>query len=116
MNNRKTGGKYEQLATDFLINKGYSIIDRNYYTIYGEIDIIAKYEEIIVFVEVKYRSNNIYGTPIEAVDYKKREKIKKTALYYYSVCEYSDSVPCRFDVIGIDKDNNINHIENAFYM
>ena len=56
-NNRQIGSKYEQLAADYLKKQGYCIVERNYYTPYGEIDIIAQQDEVLVFVEIKYRSN-----------------------------------------------------------
>ena len=54
-NNRQIGSKYEQLAADYLKKQGYCIVERNYYTPYGEIDIIAQQDEVLVFVEIKYR-------------------------------------------------------------
>ena len=67
-NNRQIGSKYEQLAADYLKKQGYCIVERNYYTPYGEIDIIAQQDEVLVFVEIKYRSNRRYGAATDAVD------------------------------------------------
>lgn len=112
-NNRKKGDIAEKRAIDFLQHKGYSIIETNYQKRCGEIDIIAKKESYIVFVEVKYRKNIAKGYPREAVCLKKQEKIKKTALYY--IQENSlDSFDFSFDVIEIINDD-IVHLENAFY-
>ena len=112
-NNRKIGNIAEKRALDFLINKGYSIIATNYQKQFGEIDIIAKKDTYIFFIEVKYRINIKRGYPREAVSLKKQEKIKNTALYYISENNLNN-IDFSFDVIEIiDKD--IIHIENAFY-
>ena len=74
-NNKLKGEKGESLAKSFLVKNGYTIIDTNFRTKTGEIDIIAKKNEIIVFIEVKTRSSLTYGYPYEAVGYKKRQKI-----------------------------------------
>ena len=72
-NKRVTGADNEQRATEYLIDNGYSILERNFRNKTGEIDIIAKKDNYIVFVEVKYRSNNKYGYAVEAVNYKKQQ-------------------------------------------
>ena len=102
----------EVKAAEFLKNKGYAILDRNFKTHFGEIDIIVKDGEYIVFVEVKTRSGDEYGAPCEAVDTRKREKYFKVAEEYLLRNGKSDS-PCRFDVVEIEK-GQINHIINAF--
>ena len=77
MNNRKDlrkiGGDYEKIAVSCLEEKGYKILGRNIYCRYGELDIVALDGLTIVFVEVKYRKNSIYGMPEEAVTYKKQQ-------------------------------------------
>ena len=82
MNKREQGSHYETMAAEYLKNKGYEIILQNFFSKNGEIDIIAKYTDTLVFCEVKYRSNTRYGLPEEAVDYRKQDKIRKTAAYY----------------------------------
>ena len=79
----------------------------------GEIDIIAKDGETLVFCEVKYRSDGAMGSPLEAVDVKKQRTIFRSALYYLSEHGLED-VPCRFDVIGIEG-AKITQIRNAFF-
>lgn len=113
-NKRDVGGRYEELAAQYLMKKGYNILERNYRNRFGEIDIIAKDGNTIVYVEVKYRKNNYSGEPIEAVGIYKQRKISKTAFFHYSVYGYSANMPARFDVIGIDGNNKITHIINAF--
>ncbi len=115
---RKELGKYgEEQAARYLCNKGYKILTRNYYTRYGELDIVCEKKQEIVFVEVKTRKSISYGTPEEAITYRKMQHIKKAALIYLNERQQGFR-GIRFDVIAIiidDKDNeNINHIENAF--
>lgn len=112
-NNRKKGNIAEIMAIDFLINNGYSIINKNYQKQTGEIDIIAKKDTYIFFIEVKYRKNVNKGYPREAVSLKKQEKIKNTALYYIEENNLNNVDFC-FDVTEI-LGNNITHIQNAFY-
>lgn len=112
-NNRQKGNIAEKKAIDFLINKGYSIIATNYQKQVGEIDIIAKKDTYIVFIEVKYRKNINKGYPREAVSLKKQQKIKNTALYYIEENNLNN-IDFSFDVIEIIGDS-ITHIESAFY-
>lgn len=87
----------------------------NFFCKFGEIDIIASKDDILVFVEVKARKNIIYGYPRESVTTSKQRKIIKTARYYIMKKKY-ENVQCRFDIIEIIyEDKIINHIENAFY-
>ncbi|MBR5900158.1 MAG: YraN family protein [Clostridia bacterium] len=102
----------EVRAANFLKKKGLEIIETNYKTRVGEIDIIAKDKNAIVFIEVKTRSDDGYGAPAEAVDRKKREKYFKTATEYLVKNEQTES-ECRFDVVEINN-GEINHIIDAF--
>lgn len=112
--NRATGAKYESVAAAYLSGNGYQILERNYRNKYGEIDIIAAKDSVLVFVEIKFRSSDSYGDPLEAVDARKQQRISKTALCYYSRHGYYANAPCRFDVLGIYGDGTIRHVENAF--
>ncbi len=113
MNKRRLGTSYEEIACNYLKSKGYEIKERNYRTYIGEIDIIAKDEASLVFIEVKYRAKNSFGYSAEAVTYQKQKIIYKVAnSYLISHKEYLN-IPCRFDVIAIDN-NKLNHIVNAF--
>jgi len=105
----------EDLAVNFLKKKGYKIIERNFRTSFGEIDIIAKDGEIIVFTEVKTRTDETFGHPFEAVHRKKREKMRNVALCFLKMKKRE--LPSRFDVLSISIDNgekNIEHIIDAF--
>lgn len=112
-NKRKTGKEKEALAGEYLRRQGYEIVDTNFYGRFGEIDIIAKEAETLVFTEVKYRKSERLGNPFEAVDIRKQKKICQTALYYLAKHHISGDTPCRFDVIGIIGEN-ITHIKDAF--
>ncbi|MDE6583292.1 MAG: YraN family protein [Clostridia bacterium] len=110
--NKIKGDKGEILVQNFLKAKKYQILETNYKNRLGEIDIIAKHENVIVFVEVKARINTDFGRPIEAVNQFKQNKIRKVAeLYLQSKNQYYADV--RFDVVEV-LDGEITHIENAF--
>ena len=101
MNNRQRLGKYgEDVAIRFLLQKDYKILERNFRCKQGEIDIIAKDSEKIVFVEVKTRSNFNFGMPIEAVDRKKISHILKSAKVYLKLKNIKNTF-IRFDVIEV---------------
>ncbi|MCS7214806.1 MAG: YraN family protein [Thermodesulfovibrio sp.] len=106
------GKEGEKLAIDYLLAKGYKILERNFRTVFGEIDIIARDKNYIVIIEVKRRLSERFGKAELSVNYKKQERIKKSALYYVSRLE--KEYPVRFDVIAING-KEIEHIENAFY-
>lgn len=110
--NKVIGNSGEIQAEKYLKDKKYKILTMNYKNILGEIDIVAKQKDTIVFVEVKKRETYVFCSPCEAVDKRKQSKIRKTAIYYLKQYKLMDS-PCRFDVIEIVGEN-INHIENAF--
>ena len=113
MNQRKIGTDKEFLALKYLTDMGYKIIKRNYRCKMGEIDLIAKKDNRIIFIEVKYRSTSKYGNSIEAVTYKKRQTIRNVAKHYLLNYYHTLDIPISFDVIGIDK-QNITHIKNGF--
>lgn len=110
---QETGKFGEDKATQYLIKKGYKILGKNFRCYFGEIDIIAKdvATNEIVFVEVKTRCNNKYGTPAEAVDKNKRKHIFKTAKYFLYIHKLED-VFVRIDVIEVYQ-NKINHIKQV---
>lgn len=112
-NKRQTGTSYEIKAEEYLMQKGYRILERNFRNRSGEIDIIAKDGECFCFIEVKYRTTNDYGNPLEAVNMRKQNQIRKVANYYLMKNKLSEWTPCRFDVIGF-LGEEMTHIENAF--
>lgn len=112
-NKRKVGNEKELLAGKFLEARGYQILQYNYFTRNGEIDIVALKEEYLVFIEVKYRKNSLHGFPEEAIDYKKMCHITRAAQYYMMHHGYREDMPCRFDVVVI-LGEQCRLIEDAF--
>lgn len=116
--NADCGRAGEDAAAVLLQEKGYEIVCRNYHSRFGEIDIIARNADFLVFAEVKTRDENYQVSPLEAVTKGKQNKIIKTALLYLQ--KNPASIQPRFDVIGIimKPDHrtvvSVEHIENAF--
>lgn len=102
----------EKLACKFLTKQGYKLIEKNYSCKIGEIDLIFKDGDTIVFIEVKTRSSTFFGLPREAVDSHKQNKIKQIATLYM-MKKNCYPAKCRCDVIEI-MGENITHIKNAF--
>lgn len=102
MSNSKSelGARGEELAALHLVDNGMDVLDRNWRSRYGELDIVARDGETIVFVEVKTRSGIGYGTPAEAVTYPKQLRIRRLALAWLEHRK-SPWVRMRFDVVGI---------------
>ena len=114
---QRTGNKGEDYACDLLVEKNFEIIKRNYRYGHGEIDIVAKDGDVLVFVEVKTRKNLEFGPPILGVTKAKQRQVRKIAEAYLIEHNISDT-DCRFDVVGVLLQGNeqpiIDHIENAF--
>ncbi len=118
--NKITGQCGEDAAVKHLKNKGYKIVERNYRNKIGEIDIIAKDRENLVFVEVKTRSSDKFGTPAEAVTYYKKQKIVNCAKVY--LIKNPTALNIRFDIIevygvfnnGMFTFEKLNHYEQVF--
>jgi putative endonuclease len=115
MNKKEIGFLAEELVKSYLLKSKYEILERNYRTKFGEIDIIAydRINDAIVFVEVRYRSDSSYGSPQETVNYYKQLKIINSALVYIKNKNLKE-VNYRFDIISVTEDNKIEHIKNAF--
>lgn len=110
---KETGFMAECAVAAHIGRNGGKILARNYHSRYGEIDIVADIGGIIAFIEVKYRKNNAFGTPAEAVTASKRRKIIKTAQIYINENGLYDA-PARFDVAEVFADGGINIFEDAF--
>ena len=110
------GKKGEQLAIDFLLEKGYDIVERNYRFDKAEVDIIAKKNQTLAIVEVKTRSTSDFGDPQDFLNPKQIKRIVKAVDEYVLVNKMDLEI--RFDIIAIVKENKgylIEHLENAFY-
>ncbi len=116
MNSRLLGALGEQESAKYLRKKGYKILAANFKTYVGEIDIIAKNNSNICFVEVKTRTLGAMLPPASAVDVKKEKNIIGSANIYLK--RYPQKLPSRFDIIEVitydGKVDSINHIEGAF--
>ena len=117
MNLGTAGKKGEDMVAKFLINKGYTVLKRNYISRFGEIDIIAEKHNTIVFVEVKTRRENSLVKPLEAVDSNKVRRMTLTAEDYITKTQ-TDNLQPRFDVaeVTVTEENKyrLNYIKNAF--
>ena len=111
------GREGEYRAARFLAEKGYKILDRNYNTRSGEIDLVALHNGEVVFVEVKTRTSDAYGAPELAVTPQKQRRMIKAALGYIKYKKLHQ-VPCRFDVVAITAaaGHELQLIQNAFEM
>ena len=113
MNNREFGNKGEDLACEYLIKNGYEILARNvHFSKLCEIDIIAKFKNEVVFVEVKTRKSNAFGTPMEAITRTKYNNIKTGVLSYV---QENNLTNYRIDAIGITlfPQLKIEHLKNV---
>ncbi|MCK5813734.1 MAG: YraN family protein [Cocleimonas sp.] len=113
INNKNKGAQSEQLACDYLQAKGLQLIQRNFSSRYGEIDLIMLDNSTVVFIEVRYRKNRNFGGAFASVTPTKQQRIIKTALYYQQQNSAPDAM--RFDVIAIEGEKaKIEWIQNAF--
>ena len=111
-----TGRTGEDLAVCYLESHGYTIVERNYRMRIGEIDIIARDGECLVFVEVKTRRSSRFGSPFDAVDFRKQQQVSRVALAFMTQNRCGE-MPVRFDVIGVHLEKQsprIELIKNAF--
>ncbi len=109
---REIGAEGEDRAVRALKKRGYRIVETNYRTRTGEIDIIAEEKDYLVFVEVKRRNSTSHGDSLEAVDKRKKDHMIRTAMHYLKAHKCS-SRRVRFDVVGIDGDT-LKIVQHAF--
>lgn len=114
--NRQTGYLAENLAVSALIDKGYQILERNFSNRYGEIDIIAQDQEVLVFVEVKAKTGLEFGLPEEMINPAKLKRVKNMATIYMK----GQTRLCRIDVVAVvlSTEGNLvrlTHYENVYY-
>lgn len=113
MNKRKVGDIYEEKATQLLRENGYEVVRRNYRNSVGEIDIIVKKDNLLVFVEVKYRKNSRYGYGIEAIDERKISTIYSVAEIFMAENDFED-YKVRFDAISF-LDEDVSWIQDILW-
>lgn len=112
MNKREIGNDVEEYVVKYLSSKGIRIIDRNFYTKHGELDIIGMDDEYLVFFEVKYRKDGKYGNPLEAVTKKKIRNLYNASRIYLYLKHYPENTFIRFDCIGVSE-GKIEWLKNA---
>jgi len=113
--NQSIGSKAEQLATNYLIKQGLTTLQTNYHCLRGEIDLIMQHQKFLVFVEVRYRKNNHYGSALESITPNKQRKVGLAAKHFIHK-HGVDNQLCRFDVVAISgaKMESIDWIVDAF--
>ena len=111
----KTGNRGEDIAADFLKDKGYEIVRRNYRYKHAEIDLIVKKENWLLFVEVKTRSSSSFGEPETFVGISKAAKILEGAEHYIFEINWQGNI--RFDIVSVKlgAKPEVVHFEDAFY-
>ena len=97
------GRYYESIALRYLQKQGLRLVQKNYRCAVGEIDLIMLDQRTLIFVEVRFREAEDFGSAIETVDRRKQQKIRRAAQHYLLRHKIYDSLQCRFDVIGITK-------------
>jgi putative endonuclease len=114
-NTRQFGQEQEQKACDYLEQQDLKVIEKNYQCKVGEIDLIMRDKDnILVFVEVRFRKQNSYGGGLESVTRSKQRRIIRTAQYY--LLTKKEDCPCRFDVIAIEPEQKFHWIKDAFWV
>lgn len=113
------GQGIEQQVSLYLQKHGFSVIDTNFRCRLGEIDLIGQHQQDLVFVEVRFRRNALYGSAAESVDFRKQQKLIRTAQFFLAGQPALRNCACRFDVVAVtmkiqSPDLDIEWIQNAF--
>jgi putative endonuclease len=118
--NKRKGLHYENQAKNYLVQHGLALLKQNYHCRFGEIDLIMLQQEVLCFIEVKYRNSMAYGGAASSISTQKQKKIVKTALFFITENEKFKQHSIRFDALLIqqqadNKSVDIDWIQNAFY-
>jgi len=118
--NKRKGLHYENLAKNYLVQHGLTLLRQNYHSRFGEIDLIMLQQEVLCFIEVKYRNSMGFGGAASAIPIQKQRKIVKTAQVFIAENDRLKQHSMRFDALLMQQNadrqsNNINWIQNAFY-
>lgn len=111
------GNRAESRAQQYLEQQGFITLTKNYRCKLGEIDLVMKDGNTLVFVEVRLRSNRKFASALESVNYSKQQKLTRAALHFLQSHRLYDKVACRFDVVALDNTGNAPHlswVKNAF--
>ena len=115
--NLSRGRKAEDIACARLQQAGLALTTRNYRSPFGEIDLVMQERDTLVFVEVRYRSSDVFGTPAETVDARKQARLRATAEHYLQNTPRASKKACRFDIValtGDGEDDNFHWLRNVF--
>ena len=115
--NLSRGRKAEDIACARLQQAGLALTTRNYRSPFGEIDLVMQERDTLVFVEVRYRSSDDFGTPAETVDARKQARLRATAEHYLQNTPRASKKACRFDIValtGDGADDNFHWLRNVF--
>jgi putative endonuclease len=112
-----TGRKIESLAREYLERQGLTFVISNYRCSCGEIDLIMRDQNTLVFIEVRYRCQNHYGEGVATINLTKQRKLKKTAVYYLQKHRLYGRAACRFDIVSVSgkQEYAIDWIRDAFW-
>jgi putative endonuclease len=110
---RIVGDDKERLAENYLLIKGFRLIERNFLCRGGEIDLIMQDQDYLVFIEVRYRKNTQFGGALASITPHKQKKLRRAAEFYL-LKNFNNPPPCRFDAIGIESNDRLEWIKNAF--
>ena len=112
---QQIGASNEKIACRYLLQRGLVLVEKNYYCRRGEIDLIMRDKDSLVFIEVRYRQSERFGSALESVDFHKQKRLLLTAQHYLQ--QTQTPLPSRFDVIAISgqKPNiSVKWVKNAF--
>ncbi|MCG8394323.1 MAG: YraN family protein [Pseudomonadales bacterium] len=117
--NRDTGKRAEQLAARWLQDRGLTLLERNVRYRQGEIDLVMLDGDTLVFTEVRWRQHRSHGGALASVDHHKQQRLIRAAQHFLASHSQHHERPCRFDVLGMEPDNDgtvrYQWIQNAFY-
>lgn len=117
-NTRDKGQQTETIAANYLLEQGLLFIDKNFHSKLGEIDLLMSDQQVLVFIEVKYRKHQQFGGAIAAISKTKQKKIRQTAYFYLQQANLNAyNTPCRFDVVTLQGNierPQITWLKNAF--
>lgn len=115
----KKGVHFEKLALEYLRKQGLHLLTTNYRCVMGEIDLVLRCEDSLVFTEVRYRAGNDYGGALATITAAKQHKIRNAARHFLLCHKQYQNLACRFDVVGVEAgktgETSITWISNAFY-
>lgn len=113
----ESGIAAERRAEAYLEHAGLVLVARNYRSPFGEVDLIMRHAEVLVFVEVRFRARSDYGTAAESVDRRKQSRLRATAEHFLQQDKRRSNPPCRFDIVAVTPSAEGEHVEwlrNAF--